>query len=82
MVVGRKDCYIVELNKILYLKKRLSHLYPDGLRLVTARHYTAVVVTEYNDGTTVERWVEYPLTRNEEIVAVAESEHLFGIIFP
>ena len=58
-----------------YLEQRLPHLYAQGLGFVAARNYAAVVVAQHNNGHAVERRVEDPLARDEEIVAVAESNH-------
>ena len=49
----------------------MSHFYAYGFCFVAARDYAAVVVAEYNYGTSVERGVEYSLARNEKVVAVA-----------
>ena len=75
MVVARAYRNVVALGKIAYLEQRLPHLYAQCLGLVAARHDAAVVVAQHNNGHAVERGIEDPLARNEEIVAVTKSNH-------
>lgn len=59
----------------LQLEVRVPHLDSQSFCFVRPRNHTTVIVGEDNDGTSVEVGPEHPLTGDEEIVAIGETEH-------
>lgn len=58
-------------------EQRLSHLYSELLCLVTARHYTSVVVRQHNNSPSGEVGAKNPLTRDKKVIAVGKGKHLY-----
>ena len=76
-IVAGIDRHIVPFDKRLQLEVRMPHLDAEPFRLIRTRNHTSVIVGEDNDGFPVEVGSEHPLTGDEEVVAIGESEHFF-----
>lgn len=63
-------------GKGAYLIERYAHFDAECFGFVGACDDTSVVVGEYDDGFSFEVGVEEALAGDEEIIAVAEGEHL------
>ena len=74
--VGGESGNAVLRDERAYLIERHAHLNAERLGFVGARDDTAVVVGEDDDRSAFEVGVEEPLAGDEEIIAVAEGEHL------
>ena len=72
-----RDGDIVSLDDIFNLEVGVAHLDTQCLSLVAARYGTAVVRREHDDWPPNEVGAEETLTRDVEVVAVGEGEHLY-----
>ena len=69
------------IDEFLYAEKGDAHLYAHRLGLVAPGHDAAVVVAQHYDRTALQRRLEGPFARYEEVVAVGEGEQSLFPVF-